>query len=938
MSRTPTEHRPAMTPAQWQRLESLLVPALELVPDERQRFLDVECGGDDVLRAELESLIAAHEGPGPLDRPVPWRAGVGSGREPTTAAAGSVVSHYEIQELLGSGGMGVVYRADDLRLGRAVALKFLPPTLSSDVQAKTRFLTEARAAAMLDHPNVATVYEIGETDDGQLFIAMAYVEGPSLRERIAGGPASVAQAMDIARQIARGLECAHAHGIVHRDVKPANVMVGSDGVVRLVDFGIAKLSGATVTAGGATPGTAAYMSPEQARGEHVDHRTDLWALGVVLFEMLAGQRPFPGDTDPVVLHAITSAAPPNVSAFRADLPAGIDGLVSRALEKDPAQRFQSAAELEAALSLVRGDARGRTDEAGIRWFGRAAARGDHRRLVRRVGAVGVVIIAAVGAAIFAHRTVGAKLAAARDGTPIAAPLTQRSIAVLPFANLSSDREQDYFSDGITDDILTQLSRIGTLRVTSRTSVMRYKKTDKSLRQIAAELGVTHILEGTVRRDGNRVRIGAQLLDGRNDRHLWAETYDRDLKDIFAIQSEISQRIAAALEAELSADERRRMEVTPTRNLVAYDRYLQAMAYFRRYRNDENDTAARLFREALDMDSTFALAWAGLAMAQTSRYGNFGGPAEWADSAIVSAQRAVALDPGLSEAHATLGWAYFITGLHREARTSAERALALNTNDPGTMRLMGWVEHITGHYDEAIRWARMGLAGEPDERASNLAFIAYQYALLGMFRESDGVLNQALALHADVPQVRRQAIWTYLLQGRPALAVEQARQLTPGNPTDPAAWMVAGEAYLSSGDLPRARKHFERAYAISHTTADLGGYVPVALGFTLWKAGERARARRLFDEYRAFARHQLAKKSRFFAVTYGLAAVNAIEGDKADAYQWLEQVTDVGWQDYFFLLRDPLFETLRGDERFHEILARNKEAVDRMRAHAQREGW
>ena len=351
MTRMPGSGRPEISAGQWQRVEALLPHALELPPDARRHFLDNECAGDAVLRAELESLVAAHEGTGPLDRKIVRRTGDES--EPTRAqlAAGTVVSHYEIQECLGSGGMGVVYRARDLRLGRTVALKFLPPRLSGDAHAKKRFLTEARAAAALQHANVCTVHEISETDEGQLFIAMAFVEGESLRDLIERGPLPIAQAVDITRQIARGLECAHEHGIVHRDVKPANVMLGADRVVRLVDFGVAKLAGSTVTNAGVTPGTAAYMAPEQVRGETVDHRADLWALGVVLYEMLAGRRPFPGETDAVVLHAITTLTPPNVRTLRADVPMELDAVVSRALERERDARYQSVNEFRDALRV-----------------------------------------------------------------------------------------------------------------------------------------------------------------------------------------------------------------------------------------------------------------------------------------------------------------------------------------------------------------------------------------------------------------------------------------------------------------------------------------------------------------------------------------------------------------------------------------------------------
>jgi eukaryotic-like serine/threonine-protein kinase len=353
MSRRSAERRSELTVAQWRRLEELLPAALELPVDARDAYLDRACEGDAALRAELGALVAAYDAAGILDRPITRRSGEATGASGAGLARGVVVAHYEIQEPLGRGGMGVVYRARDRRLGRTVALKFLPPALSADARAKRRFLAEARAAAALDHPNVCTVHEIGETDEGQLFIAMAFVEGQSLRQAIDRGPLAVAQAVDIARQIAAALQCAHARGIVHRDVKPANVMLASDGVVKLVDFGVAKLEDSTLTGAGATPGTVAYMSPEQVRGEQVDHRTDLWSLGVVLYEMLAGARPFTGATDAMIYRAIAESAPPPVRSRRTDVPTELESVVARALANDRERRFQSAEEMREALRLVR---------------------------------------------------------------------------------------------------------------------------------------------------------------------------------------------------------------------------------------------------------------------------------------------------------------------------------------------------------------------------------------------------------------------------------------------------------------------------------------------------------------------------------------------------------------------------------------------------------
>ena len=356
MAPTRDDDAGGLTPAQWTRLEALLADALELPNGSRTDFVDREASDDPALRAELHALLLAHDEPGILDTPPsPWE-GAGTVHTEGEFVGGDVIAHYEIERHLGSGGMGHVYRARDLRLERTVALKFLPTELGRDAQAKRRFLTEAKAAAALDHPNVCAIHEIGETANGQLFIAMAFIDGETLRDAIGRGPFPPQRAAEIAGQLTAALQSAHQRGIVHRDVKPANVMLGADGIVKLLDFGIAKLEGSTQTGAGVTPGTTAYMSPEQVRGENVDHRTDLWASGVVLYEMLTGKRPFAGPSDAATLHAILAVTPTRLSALQPGLPAAFDGLLARALAKDRERRFQSAAEMQAAIQLASAEA------------------------------------------------------------------------------------------------------------------------------------------------------------------------------------------------------------------------------------------------------------------------------------------------------------------------------------------------------------------------------------------------------------------------------------------------------------------------------------------------------------------------------------------------------------------------------------------------------
>ena len=497
MSRGTGERRGELSAAQWRRLEELLPAALELPSNERAAYLDRACEGDAALRAELGALLAAHDATGILDRPITRRSGEAARAAATGPLCGSVVAQYEIQAPLGRGGMGVVYRARDRRLGRTVALKFLPPALSADARAKRRFLSEARAAAALDHANVCPVHEIGETDEGQLFIAMAFVEGESLRQVIDRGPLAVTQAVDVARQIASGLQCAHRRGIVHRDVKPANVMLGADGVVRLVDFGVAKLEESTLTGAGATPGTVAYMSPEQVRGEDVDHRTDLWSLGVVLHEMLTGARPFPGVTDAMTYRAIAESAPPPLRAVRPDVPAALEGVVARALAKERAQRFQSADELRDALRLAIGEPsaappRGRRAPPARAWIAAAAT-------------LAVVAVATTPAAVSAWRTAAARRASASLSR--VALLAEQGRHVEAY-ELAARAERALPGDttlrrlmGVVADRLTVLSKPSGARVW-----LRRVAEDGSLLPDSAAVGVTPLRALRVPRADYRVDV------------------------------------------------------------------------------------------------------------------------------------------------------------------------------------------------------------------------------------------------------------------------------------------------------------------------------------------------------------------------------------------------------------------------------------------------
>ena len=507
---------------------------------------------------------------------------------------GQTVSHYRILEKLGEGGMGVVYKAEDTKLRRTVALKFLPPELSRDQEAKERFFHEARAAAALDHPNIATVYEIDEAE-GQIFIALGYVEGRTLKDTIADRPLPIAQAIDLAMQIAEGLALAHEKGIVHRDVKSANIMITDKGQVKIMDFGLAKLKGQTrLTRDGSTLGTVAYMSPEQAQGKEVDQRSDIWSLGVVLYEMLTGKLPFRGEYDQAVIYAILNEAPEPVTALRSGIPLELERIMDKALAKDPAERYQGCQDLLADLKRSTKETKPAAAGSGA-VESRRQRHSFHSRLW-------LIAMLAVGVAVAGYLLTRKKPAAVAVDNVLqaAAPAWTNSIAVLPFRDFSFKKDQEYFCDGMTDAIISRLSLLNELKVISLTSVMAYKHRELPVREIGRELGVQRILEGSIMREKDDIRVSVQLINAADDSPLWSKVYDRAARSVFAFYDEISQAISEALKMQLEPAELAHPTDGRSENMEAYEYYLKGMHYIKTryvltFREEDFKAGVEMFR-------------------------------------------------------------------------------------------------------------------------------------------------------------------------------------------------------------------------------------------------------------------------------------------------------------------------------------------------------
>ncbi len=590
---------------------------------------------------------------------------------------GNTVSHYKITSRLGEGGMGVVYEAEDTNLGRHVALKFLSPSMANDDNLLQRFQREARAASALNHPNICTIHGI-ELHESEHFIVMELLDGESLADRIRRGSFDIESVLTLGVQIADALESAHSKGIVHRDLKPANIFVTSRGQAKILDFGLAKIDQQKpdaasnvptaiadhLTSAGATMGTVAYMSPEQARGEITDARTDLFSFGAVLYQMASGVLPFQGDTSAVMFDAILNRDPSSLETVNPSLPAELGRIIGQALEKDRDLRFQSATDLKTALKRLKRDldsGRHQTDPSGIR------------------------------------------------STSSPNVIREKSIAVLYFENLSGMKEDEYLRDGITEDITTELSKISGLRTFFRANILPYRDRSVTAGQVGKELGASHVLAGSLRRSGNRLRINAQLIDAANEFPLWSERYDREMEDVFAVQDEIASKIAAALRITLSPQEQEALAAKPTENTHAYDLYLRGRNYARRVSRQDLQIALQMFESAASLDEDFSLAHAGMANVCVQHYYYFERDKRWIDRAIDATEKARKNGSSAPEIRLAEAWLDFAAKLYDKVIEKMSLTLKKYPDLDGGYYLLGSALFESGQYQELVDIMETALA-------------------------------------------------------------------------------------------------------------------------------------------------------------------------------------------------------------------------------------
>jgi len=764
-------------------------------------------------------------------------------------SSGTKLAHYAIQSPLGAGGMGEVYRARDTKLGRDVALKVLPAEMAHDPERLARFRREAKALAQLDHPNIVTIHTVEECD-GFHFLTMQLVEGQPLDRLIPAGGLPVEQIVDIASALADALAAAHEKGITHRDLKPANVMVSNEGRVKVLDFGLARdvrpthpadatLTAASQTQVGVVMGTPAYMSPEQTSGRQLDHRTDIFSMGVVLHEMATGRRPFEGTSLAELVSAILRDTPPSVTEARPDLPSDLARIVRRCLEKDPRHRIQTARDVS----------------------------NEFRDLSRQVSAKAAPAKTAISRAV----SVADSGSAGADG----GRWVGLAIAVLPFANLSSDPESEFFADGVTEEIISALAQIKNLRVVARTSAFYFKGKQVDLRTVGATLNAGTVLEGSVRKSGDRVRIVAQLINAADGYQIWSERYDRELRDIFEVQDEIARTIAERLQVALGPEKAETLVRSETKDLEAYQLYLKGRFHWNKRGAEGLQKAIDYFQQAIGKDPNYAIAYAGLADAYNMiSFRNVMAPHAVMPKAKAAGTKALELDPRCAEAYVSLAYASFTYDRNWPAADRHfERAKTLNP------------AYVSGH-----------------------AFYPLYLSSRGRSEESLSVAKYALELDpAAAAASHVLAVQLYLARFFDQ-SVQQCQQTLELDPNYEPAYAVLGQVYALTGKYEAAAVEFEKSLAVTQRSS----WVLALLGYARARSGSRRQATDIIEELRATSQNSFVPALCFALVYTGLDEVD-------QAFTWLKNACDERHNRLAYVKVEALWDPLRSDPRFADLL-------------------
>jgi serine/threonine protein kinase/Tfp pilus assembly protein PilF len=872
-----------MTPERWRKIEELFHTAATKPLEEQSGFLARACAGDESLRREVDKLLARDRASdSSLDKITSEVATSWMLESERHELIGQSFGRYEILAPLGSGGMGEVYLARDKSLDRKVALKLLPRRFTQDRDRLRRFEQEARAASALNHPNIITIHEIGEWN-GAHFIATEYIEGETLRDHMQTSSRELSEILEIGLQTAGALAAAHAAGIIHRDIKPANIMLRRDGYIKVLDFGLAKLSTASgnpdVTDPGRVMGTVNYMSPEQALGQPVDHRTDIFSLGAVLYEMATGRRAFEGKSDAAVYDGILNKTPPPLTDFSSELPIDLDQVIRRALEKDREHRYQTAADLRADLKLL-AQGSGSTEAARVA----SRQRDARRRLTWRKAALAAVIIALASGSWFWQQP--NKLINAG----------KKSVAVLPFKNLSADTEDAFLADGIHEEILNNLAKVSELKVISRPSVMRFREKERNLGEIANALHVSHIVEGSVQRASSRVQVTAQLIDPQTNAPLWAEKYDRATADLSSIQGDVAQAIAKQLRARLTSRERKAIIDRPTNNPAAYEAYLRGIAARAEASAASRTKAAHFFEAAVELDRNFALAWARLGMTNIVLHSRgLDRTPQRLRAAREAVEMALKLQPELAEAHWAQGYYYFRgEGDYAAARAAFEKARALFASDSRALQDMSSVASTLGNYPDAISLQQRAIDLDP-RNPDHLFGLGWLHLEQRQFSEARAMLDRALELEPENARFLATKAATYQAEGNLQAAGEILKTL-PLTPGETFLFVTQMEQFLLERRYPETILQLQAA--LENPAPTLGQGVAryyVLLGLAQERVGDKEGARATYNRGRDKIVALRAQEDDGFELTNNSAWILAGLGDKDAALAELDRAAH-RWPD------------------------------------------
>jgi serine/threonine protein kinase/tetratricopeptide (TPR) repeat protein len=901
-----------MTPERWQQVEELFHSALAREPGQWATFLAQACADDESLFKEVESLISFHDQTNSfIEIPAFDLAAELLAKRPSELEVGQQVAHYKVLAPLGAGGMGEVYLAEDTRLGRRIALKLLPAQFTTDAERVRRFEQEARAASALNHPNIVTIHEIGRAESTH-FIATEFIDGETLRVHNAGRAVNLNEALDIATQVASALEAAHAAGIVHRDIKPENVMLRRDRIVKVLDFGLAKLAlpqlssvnptaqtrSMVITNPGILMGTVQYMSPEQARGQEVDARTDIWSLGVMLHEMVTGRVPFEGETPSHVIVSLLESEPPPL-ATHSEAPVELERIVTKALRKDREERYQTASEMALDLKSLKQEleveARLNRSLQPDTVSGRITTKSDSAAAVETVSAAATGDVAPARTTSSAEYLVGeiqrhgriavfsaavfvAVAAIAYSFYPRTYPTSGGeaidSVAVLPFVNVTADPNTEYLSDGISDSVITSLSRLPKLGVISFSKALGYKGKPMDPQAIGRELNVKAVLMGRLTQQGDGLAISTELVDVRDNRLLWREQYNRKLSEILIVQDDIARQISAGLRLRLSGEEKKQMAKQYTENTEAYQLYILGRHYFNKQTKQAFEQSIGYYDQAIEKDPNYALAYTGLAYSYYSLGDRGFWTSEESDQKLErAALKARELDDTLAEGHVFLGVSKYNNFDWAGAEKELTQALELDPNS---------------YLANSQYFRYLSNVGRPDE--------ALSYAIR--------------AQEFDAASVPGQVAYAYFLARQYDKAIELYREVLEKKPNNAQTHILLGETYAAKRIYKEGVAEIQKGVELDNVPERWDRHPMLAYAYAM--AGRRDEALKILNE-----QNRLAKQ--LYISPYNFAIIYTGLGDKDKAFEWLEKGYEQHTRLIYRLKSRPMFDSLRSDPRYADLL-------------------